>query len=538
MRLGMSLLTLGCAVLAVAQANFVLPGPAWQASAAAKAISQHQAGDSSWISFGNLEPGEYIARQEKLNFRVQGARGELVLRAVAKSMSDPSRTYVFQQNFVASEQGVRAQLLLDFPADAPEGEYRLTVQGAETGRLFPAQSYTVRLVLSDGRTKSADESSAAPVSADPTAGPAGLEVSGSRDGSNNAGDAGTNENGQQNGGDTGGGEPATAPVLNAGGSGFPTQPDSRQASGTIRVTSPNPGAFLGLSNQISFDINNAQREVTVVVTATRVANPSEVIRAERDFVPNDDNEVNSSITLNFSDSTPEGEYTLEVTAFEPGKSYNTVSIDVNVDVIEPRFLDTDPLSGAFVRGSGPNDSVQLTGAFEELNMREWRVQVNNRDIPNNSGTGNNFSVDWSVSGIENDGSQTVRITAEDLAENTASKSLNLTLDRVRPNIEILTPTPSSVVRPRSNITVAIEITDQFSNAVDVTGVQAILKAQDGRYLGRVARRSVRSSGNALTWIGRIRFSRSLPDTFIIEVSAVDKAGNVGQTQEVTVRTGQ
>jgi len=302
-------------------------------------------------------------------------------------------------------------------------------------------------------------------------------------------------------------------------------------AGTIRVTSPNAGDFLGKNNTVNITVTGAQRQVRVLVTATGVANPGDQITSQKDFDPDADGKINGSLPLNFADSTPEGDYNITVTATEPGATYNTIDpFGVHVDVNNPRFKDTNPISGAFVRGIVPI-SVEL----QEPNVKEWRVQINNGDIPNNSGVSNIFTVNWNTTSIRDDGPQTINIKVEDLAKNTATKNINVTLDRVAPSITVKTPGPSTKIRPNSNIAVAIDVVDQYQHSVDVSAIDVVLRQTDGTYIGRIARQTIKSNGNTLSWSGRIRWSRNMPSQFKMVVTAWDRAGNQAVTQEIALK---
>lgn len=301
---------------------------------------------------------------------------------------------------------------------------------------------------------------------------------------------------------------------------------------TITVTSPGSGDFLGKSNQVKFTITGSNAQVTINLLATLVSNPSISVEVEKQFSPDVNGEIDGSVDLNFAESTPEGNYTLVVTASEAGGNYNIVpDIDIIVDVRSPKFLNFNPLSGAFVRGTIP-----IAVDLDETNVKEWRVRINNADIPNNSGSTNIVAVSWDTNSIFQDGAQTINVSVEDLAGNTSNKDINVTLDRVNPSATILAPTEGASFRPHSRIAVVVNIHDQFGGSVHVTGVDVTIKSLSGQTLGRVARRSIRNFGNDLTWTGRIRNSSQLPSEFKIVVDVIDRAGNVAVTQEVTIST--
>lgn len=301
----------------------------------------------------------------------------------------------------------------------------------------------------------------------------------------------------------------------------------------LRVTSPNNGDFLGQTNTIRFTINGATSQARVVATVTNASTNAVLFDLEGSFDPDADNQITGSLELNFDDSTPEALYNIKVEHFQGNALVGTVNIqNVTVDVERPKFFDVFPLSGSFVRGT-----VTIGANLDEANVDRWTVNVNNRAIPNNTGNSSEIRVLWNTDGIENDGQQTISIRVEDKANNTGSRSINVTVDRVAPTIQVLTPSGNQPIRPSASIPIAIDIIDQAQNSVHYTGVNVTLRAMDGTFLQRAARRSVRANGNNLQWFGRIRSTNRLPDQFKIVVTAVDRAGNPALTQEVIVTIG-
>lgn len=302
------------------------------------------------------------------------------------------------------------------------------------------------------------------------------------------------------------------------------------SAGTITVTSPVSGDFLGRTNQLRFTITGSRAQARVDVAVTSLSDPNFSINRFRRFDPDVDGQIEGSIDLNFNDTTPAGNYRIVVTVTEPSNPYNSVTITpVTIDVRTPKFRDFSPANGAFVR----ND-VPIRVVFDEPNIEEWRVQVNGQDIPNNTGTTDTLSVTWRTQDIINDGSQSISVNVEDRAGNTNNRTISVTLDRVAPSINILSPT-NRTYRPGSRIPVAIDFVDQFQNAVPVTNIDVFITDMSGNILSRIPRRSSRFSGSTLQWTGRINNTRGLPRDFKILARAVDRAGNPATSQEVIVR---
>ncbi len=301
---------------------------------------------------------------------------------------------------------------------------------------------------------------------------------------------------------------------------------------TLTISSPSSNDFLGRTGQLRFLLTEASASHRVQVVITNVANPLLSFTFQDTFNPDADNKINGTLGLNFNQATPEGLYTAVVTVTlttgapsqYPSQSITNLTVDVN----DPKFLDSNPINGAFVRGNVP---IQLQ--IQEGNIDLWRVQVNGQDIPNNTGTSNTVNVTWNTAGIERDGSQAININVKDRATNTSNKGITVTLDRVAPSIQVVAPTGSGF-RPNSTIPVSVDIVDQFAGSVTAQAIDVVAKRLDGTLIQRVARLSTRNNGGTLNWTGRIQRATQLPSTFKLVVTAVDRAGNPAVTQEVTV----
>lgn len=302
---------------------------------------------------------------------------------------------------------------------------------------------------------------------------------------------------------------------------------------TLTVTSPNDNDFLGRNNRLRFTIRSLSSQARVVVTTVNVARPTVKFSTEGLFDPNVSNEVNDSLALNFDEATPTGKYTITVEMFVQGSVRSTTTItNVEIDTRNPRFKNVAPANNAFV-----NRLVTIRADLDEPNPKLWRVSVNDRDIPNNTGENTTIRVAWDTTQIEFDGPQSISIRAEDRAQNVANRSISVTLDRVPSSSTVLSPGNLSY-RPGATIPVSIQVTDQFSGSVSPLGITVELRTMDGRYLGRVARLGTRASGTGLIWSGRIRLGSQLPNRFKLVVNVTDRAGNVAQAQEVVVTIGR
>lgn len=309
-------------------------------------------------------------------------------------------------------------------------------------------------------------------------------------------------------------------------------------AGTITVTSPNNGDFLGRTNTLKFTIKQSVVKAKVTATVTFDADPTQKITVSKDFDPNTNGEITGDLTLNFAETFSEGDYTITVTVQEPNNPYNTEIRNVKVDVRKPQFRSIQPIQGAFVKGNVP-----IKVKLGEPNIKEWRVKINDEDIPNNSGDTETFTVNWNASSVQKDGQQRISITADDLASNTAAKEIQVTVDRRAPSAAILTPHVGQFFKSTSNVAVSLDFNDQFQGSVDPASIEVIVATTKGKFIQRVSRRvAIRKDDDAtgvhkIQWTGRIKYSKKLPKQFKIIVNGLDRAGNVAVTQEVAVKLG-
>jgi hypothetical protein len=308
-------------------------------------------------------------------------------------------------------------------------------------------------------------------------------------------------------------------------------------AGTFTVTAPRTGDYLGRSNTLKFTVTGGVVQARVIARATKVPAtfPPTTFSTQRDFTPNADGNIDGSLPLTFDRSTPEGTYRLDVEIIEPGNTYTPNPVVLNgiiIDVVEPKFLDSNPVSGGYVRGLVP-----IIAQVQEnpTSLEEWRVQINGQDIQNNTGTTQNIAVNWDTSSIERDGVQSISITAKDRAQNNAVPlSISVTLDRVPPSTSISSPPTSFQFRRGTIIPVSVDFVDQFSGSVNASGIDMQIVNMAGNVLGRVTRVNTTNNGGTLRYIGRILNTQNLPSPFKIRIDATDRAGNPAVRQETVV----
>ncbi len=302
---------------------------------------------------------------------------------------------------------------------------------------------------------------------------------------------------------------------------------------TLTVTSPNEDQFLGQSNQIKFLVTGVNVEVTI---SAEVVGPGGTTTISDRFTPNASNEIDGSLPLNFSQAAPEGDYVITVTGKRNDNNvvFGTVVINVKVDVTKPKFMQFNPLNSSFVKGIVP-----ITVKVREPFFQDYRVQINSQDIPNNTGmslVNDRFVVSWDTNGILQDGQQTISVRLRDLANNEENLSVTATIDRSAPSVTIVQPRANVDLRPRSNVSIAIDVLDASNLSVNGNGVDVFAETLGGQFITRAARQGFRAqNGTTSRWTGRIRYRGNLPSEFRLVANVVDRAGNVAATQSVIVR---
>ena len=299
-------------------------------------------------------------------------------------------------------------------------------------------------------------------------------------------------------------------------------------AGNLTVKSPSDGQFLGLSNNIKFQITGG---VKVVLVKATVTGPTGTIVVSDNFTPDGKGEVNDQLPLNFNENTAEGDYTIKVEAIEPNNTYMPTTVNVKVDTVKPKFLSFVPSNNSYVKGL-----VKIRAKLKETNPKIWEVKVDSNPIPNNTGSDLDVTTDWDPTTLIDDGKHTISIQAKDQADNTQNQSISVTLDRSAPVTTISYPRSDTNVQRGTTVSVVVDVRDASSGSVDQTGIDVIARKLDGTYICRVARVSVKAAGSdTIRWTGRIRYvSGQLPSKFKLEATAVDKAGNVATKQVVTV----
>jgi hypothetical protein len=304
---------------------------------------------------------------------------------------------------------------------------------------------------------------------------------------------------------------------------------------TLTLTSPIDGDFVGTSNTFRFRATGISQQVRVTVKIEKNpgGNPSTTLPVVQ-IEPNAEGNGEGSATWNPGTSFPEGLYDITITSTHGGSPLPTITLQVTLDTTKPEIVDFSPATNSFINAS----PVMITALIQELNMEEWRVTVNDEDIPNNTGGGNNVSVLWDPSNIQQDGEQTIKITAKDLAGNSETKEIKVILDRASPEILVLFPRANQLVVPNGQMGVSFDVIDSAPDSVDIGAIIVDLKTMGGQFIKRVGRISYTERNTTTSrWTGLVRVILPPGVTeFKLVISCVDKAGNPATTQEVPLTT--
>lgn len=320
------------------------------------------------------------------------------------------------------------------------------------------------------------------------------------------------------------------------------------SAGTLTITEPAAGTLanptlIGSNAKVKYNITGAVNSIRFSLTLRKVSDNSEVLLSAGDPVsPDADGKASGELPLSLDreqiDDTP---YRLIVRAVDVNgaTTYSDVTLFVQPDLTKPKLLEFNPNDRAFVKGT-----VAIVVQIDEPNLKEWRVQIDSRDIPNNTGTtvdaNGAFVVNWDTSRVETDGLRLINVKIKDKADNETTKTIEVTVDRQKPTVSIVSPRANAVISPGTTINVVVDIRDFSQESVDVSGVDVIVRDMNNRFITRVTRVSFTNSGeNTRRFIGRIVWRNGrLPNQFKLIVNAVDKSGNSAAQQTITCRIGR
>lgn len=305
-------------------------------------------------------------------------------------------------------------------------------------------------------------------------------------------------------------------------------------SGTLTVQSPNNNQYVGSTTEIKVQTTGGFTKVTVTAQIVQQGGGASTTLTTEIF-PDGDGKGNGTMTWSANSSFPETLYDITVTATADDTGYNNELRTVTLDRTKPKFLEFSPTDGSFFNGT-----INITALIQETSgLKEWRVKVDNQDIPNNTGTTLAVDVPYTPSVDDDDGIRVITITAKDLADNEAEISLEATLDRQPPEIFVTYPRSDFRVRPNSTLSVNFNVEDSDTKSVDVAAIRVEIQDMDGNFIRRVSRRLYDGySPTGSRWMGRVRMTVGNRTRVKIVISCVDKAGNASVVQEVPIQIGR
>ena len=204
-----------------------------------------------------------------------------------------------------------------------------------------------------------------------------------------------------------------------------------------------------------------------------------------------------SATVNLAS---EGANAVDIVATDKATNATTVSHLLNLDTIAPVVAITDPAEGSFTN----QPTITVTGQLTEANVSS--VDING--VPATI-SGNSFTANVP---LPTEGTNTLVVTATDLANNSDSAQVAIQKDTAPPVVTITSPT-NGFFTSDSTVTVTGQINEANLDTVTVNGIAATV------------------SGNIFT----VDLPLSTEGDVTISALAKDKANNEGSAQIVVVR---
>ena len=287
------------------------------------------------------------------------------------------------------------------------------------------------------------------------------------------------------------------------------QTSTVQRTFTIDTTSPDPVISSPSSGVLSGDI-------VISGSTSSEANPDTwtvTVRSGTD--------AGGSIALSVSGSgssasaswdtvaVSDGTFTIRMQATDKaGNSTTSTGVTVTVDNTDPAPTITSHSAGDVVSGQ-----VAVTGAVVEANLSSWALKADSTVIA--TGTGSSVSGTWDTSSGFGDGSHTLTLSATDLAGNTGTTSVVVTVDNSAPATSVTSPANGSIVRG------TVPVVGSISDASSVTWT---LKA-DSTVIGTGSGSSATASWDTTGYSD---------GAHTLSLLATDAAGNSAVASSVTV----
>ncbi len=219
----------------------------------------------------------------------------------------------------------------------------------------------------------------------------------------------------------------------------------------------------------------------------------------------------------------DGPHTIQIEAFDKAGNHAATAVrTIIVDNINPAvtFGALTPTDGAFVQNQGTN-LVTIDGNITEINLKQWDILVDGISRKMGAMPGALTFTPGAAAAYLAEGAHTLQITASDKAGNMGQTAIRtITVDNTAPVVKFgpMAPSDGSVVQNQGGTLVTIDgtITETNLDHADIL--------VDG-----ASQKTVMVAG-AITLVPGAGAAYLKEGAHQIQITAVDKAGNKGQTE--------
>ena len=265
---------------------------------------------------------------------------------------------------------------------------------------------------------------------------------------------------------------------------------------TARIDEPANGNYLaGVVNIVVFmhDKNFKRAELTINNTLIASWAPENVSTGEHS--------VSWDTTL---PEYPDDSYNITLSAEDEAGNISNQTCTATVDNTKPTVTIDAPAEESYLRGSV---LIYVTGVdknFYKMNLEIDRVSVKNWT------TGGSQIYEWNTGGDGIDGARTITLTVYDKAGNIDESSVTVIVDNTLPTLRIDEPVKGSYLAGLVDIKVFIQEENLDKAELTINGTEVVSWTLSGE--------------NVFNW----DTTTYAEGVYFIELSALDKAGNIGE----------
>ena len=230
--------------------------------------------------------------------------------------------------------------------------------------------------------------------------------------------------------------------------------------------------------------------------------------------------VNNNTAYNFSNTTfTEGSHTLNATCWN-GTYNNYSTVSFSLDTINPTVQFVTPTTNSSTTPT-TNNNILVNVTATDTNLNNITIRLYNRTDgallnTTNTATSPNY-VNYSGLG---DGEYAINATAYDiLGQNNKTETRNITIDRINPAINIVSPTSNSSTTPTTDNNILVNVTATDTNLNNVT--VRLYNASSGALL---------NTTNSATSPNYVNYSGLANGNYSINATSYDTAGNGNKTE--------